>query len=116
MLPDAEQTMEVTVAEVAGWIDLPPSERPRLIGCREREGLDICRIDGAEWLPLGEFPTSLERFQGNVGRGVVVYCHHGMRSMHAAAFLRAQGVEQVFSMAGGIDAWARLVDASMDRY
>ena len=47
---------------------------------------------------------------------VVLFCHHGMRSLDAAAWLRSQGVEGARSMAGGIDRWAIEVDARVPRY
>lgn len=115
-LPDPQQTMEVAVEDVAAWLQLPPGEQPRLIDCREQEEYDYCRIERAEWIPLGVLPDSLEKFDSGVERGVVIYCHHGMRSMHAAAILRNHGVEKVFSMAGGIDAWAQRIDTSVPRY
>jgi len=115
-LPDPQSSMELSVHDVAKWIHLPAGERPRLIDCRERSEVDFCRIEGSEWLPLREFPQSMERFDSNVERGVVVYCHHGMRSMHAVVFLRARGIEQSFSMAGGIEQWSREVDEAVERY
>ena len=47
---------------------------------------------------------------------VVFYCHHGMRSLDAAAWLRGQGVEGAKSMAGGIERWSREVDPQVPRY
>jgi len=49
-------------------------------------------------------------------RPVIVYCHHGMRSLHATKFLRAKGIEKAQSMAGGIDAWSLKIDSSTPRY
>lgn len=115
-LPDAGVTMEVTPESVAAWVGLPRNERPRLIDCREAEELAICQIQGNDWIPLGSFPTAGEKLTAGGERGVVVYCHHGMRSLRAASFLRAQGVENAFSMSGGIEEWAALVDPSMARY
>jgi len=116
LLPDPETTMEVSPAEVAGWLALPAAERPRLIDCREDEELAICQIAGNEWVPLGRFPEKVAALTADAGRGVVVYCHHGMRSLRAAGFLRAHGVGHAFSMAGGIDAWSRLIDPEVPRY
>ena len=115
-LPDPEITLDVTLAAVAEWIALPADQRPRLIDCREQDELAICRIEGHEWFPLGTFPTSLEKLTADTGRGVVVYCHHGMRSQRAAAFLRAHGVGNAFSMSGGIDAWSAYIDPAVPRY
>lgn len=115
-LPDPEYTLDVTLASVAEWVKLPAEKRPRLIDCREEDELAICRIEGYEWIPLGAFPTSLEKLTADTERGVVVYCHHGMRSQRAAAFLRAHGVENAFSMSGGIDAWSAYIDPAVPQY
>ncbi len=41
---------------------------------------------------------------------------HGVRSAQVVAWLRQQGWTQAVSMAGGIDAWAREVDARVGSY
>jgi len=115
-LPDAEATLEISTREVAAWAHLPASQRPRLIDCREADELDICRINGHEWFPLGTFPQALDQLTAGNERGVVVYCHHGMRSQRAAAFLRAHGVANAFSMRGGIDEWSAIIDPAVPRY
>jgi rhodanese-related sulfurtransferase len=115
-LPDAETTLEISPRAVAEWCRLPADQRPRLIDCREDEELSICRIDGSEWFPLGSFPQVIGKLTADSGRGVVVFCHHGMRSQRAAAFLRAHGVSNAFSMSGGIDMWSEIIDPSVPRY
>lgn len=115
-LPDAATTLEISPRAVAEWIHLPAENRPRLIDCREADELIICRIEGHEWFPLGSFPTSMEKLAADTKRGLVVYCHHGMRSQRAAAFLRAHGVENAFSMSGGIDMWSEIIDPTVPRY
>jgi rhodanese-related sulfurtransferase len=47
---------------------------------------------------------------------VVVYCHHGIRSLRGAAILEQAGVRPASDTAGGIDAWSRLIDPSVPRY
>jgi rhodanese-related sulfurtransferase len=47
---------------------------------------------------------------------IVVYCHHGVRSLSGAAILQQAGFEKVASMRGGIEAWSLLVDPSVPRY
>ena len=49
-------------------------------------------------------------------RPLVVACHHGIRSYQVVHWLAAQGWEQVFSLRGGIEAYAMEVDASVGRY
>jgi rhodanese-related sulfurtransferase len=116
MLPDPEETSEVSPAEVAKWVALPQELRPRLIDCREQEELEICQIPGNEWVPLDSFPQSLARLIHGNERGLVIYCHHGMRSLRAATFLRAHGVKNVFSMRGGIELWSTSINPEVPRY
>lgn len=47
---------------------------------------------------------------------IVVYCHHGMRSMQVALFLQEVGFEQLYNLDGGIDAWSRQIDPSIPTY
>jgi rhodanese-related sulfurtransferase len=114
--PDAATTLEISPTEVAAWIHLPHDQRPMLIDCREADELAICQIHGNEWIPLGDFPSTGPEWCGDATRGVVVYCHHGMRSLRAAMILRSRGIENAFSMAGGIDAWSRSIDPAVPRY
>ena len=46
----------------------------------------------------------------------VVYCHHGVRSMVAARWLAARGVQGLVNLAGGIDAWSEEIDPAVPRY
>ncbi|MEX1116425.1 MAG: rhodanese-like domain-containing protein [Akkermansiaceae bacterium] len=46
----------------------------------------------------------------------MVYCHHGMCSLRAATFLRSIGVENAFSMGGGIERWSQVIDPEVPRY
>ena len=47
---------------------------------------------------------------------ILILCHHGVRSAQATQWLRAQGWTNAFSVRGGIDEYARLVDASVGKY
>jgi rhodanese-related sulfurtransferase len=47
---------------------------------------------------------------------VVVYCHHGIRSLSGAALLESCGLTKVVSLAGGIDAWSLEIDPQVPRY
>jgi rhodanese-related sulfurtransferase len=116
MLPDPAYAWEISPEKVATWVDLPPDLRPRLIDCREQDELAICQISGHEWFPLPIFSTVREKLLARNERGVVVYCHHGVRSLRAVHFLRSIGVENAFSMSGGIEAWATQVAPNMAHY
>jgi rhodanese-related sulfurtransferase len=47
---------------------------------------------------------------------IVTMCHHGIRSLDAAAFLKAHGFTDVRSMRGGIAAWSAVVDNTVPQY
>jgi monothiol glutaredoxin len=47
---------------------------------------------------------------------LVFHCHHGARSQAAAEHFAALGFRNVFSVAGGIDAWSQEIDPSVPRY
>jgi rhodanese-related sulfurtransferase len=50
------------------------------------------------------------------GRPLVIYCHHGVRSMTAARWLDSQGILGLTNLDGGIDLWTDRVDPSTPRY
>lgn len=47
---------------------------------------------------------------------VLLYCHHGIRSLDAAHFLADRGFRKIFSLRGGIDAWSTHIDPTIPRY
>jgi rhodanese-related sulfurtransferase len=87
-----------------------------LVDCRTREEWAAARIEGSRHIPLDEFQSRLSELEalGDEAR-VAVHCHHGVRSLKAAIFLRQQGVDAV-SVAGGIDLWSQDVDPTVPRY
>jgi rhodanese-related sulfurtransferase len=90
-------------------------EKLLLIDVREPLEYDICRLPGATLIPLGSIPANLNSLLDTEDE-VILYCHHGMRSLDAAVWLRQQGVEKAKSMAGGIERWSTEIDASVPRY
>jgi rhodanese-related sulfurtransferase len=85
-----------------------------LLDVREPWETALCLIDGSLTVPLSTVPGAVDRLP--VDRPVVVTCHHGMRSLQAVNWLRRNGRPQAVNLAGGIDAWARLIDPAMSRY
>ena len=67
-------------------------------------------------LPLDQLADRLDEVQPPPGALVVAYCHHGIRSLNAAAFLESKGLPGVASLAGGIDAWSLQIDPNVPRY
>jgi rhodanese-related sulfurtransferase len=85
-----------------------------LVDVREPWEYDLCKITGATLIPLGMLPSNLNVLLD--ANEVICYCHHGMRSLDAAVWLRQQGVESARSMAGGIERWSVDVDPQVPRY
>ena len=113
--------MSTPLALEINWDDLNQAlgsdVKPRLVDCREPDEFAICKIEGAELIPLSKFVEEATRRLGNDrDQWIVVYCHHGVRSMRATAWLRQQGYSQTQSLRGGIDMWAECVDSDMARY
>ena len=104
--------LEITPRDVKQRLDR--GHQFLLVDVRETWEHDLCRIDGAKLVPLGALPASLALFEQ--ADDVVVYCHHGRRSLDAVAWLRAQGVDGARSMAGGIERWSTEIDPAVSRY
>ena len=85
-----------------------------LVDVRQPEEHAFCALPGSVLIPLGELMSRVEEVQPE-GAAVVVYCHHGVRSLSGAAILRRAGIEAA-SLAGGIDRWSQTVDPSVPRY
>jgi rhodanese-related sulfurtransferase len=105
--------LEITPTEVKRRVDA--AEELTLIDVREPEEHQICRIAGATLIPMREIPQQFERLE-EYALPLVVFCHHGVRSLTVVAWLREQGLAECQSMAGGIDAWTREVDPAVPRY
>lgn len=88
-----------------------------LIDVREPEEFAITRIEGATLIPMRDIPASLQQLEAKADDArLIVFCHHGIRSLNVAHWLRERGVAACQSMAGGIDAWSVRVDPSVPRY
>ena len=104
--------LEITPTAVKARLDR--GEKLVLVDVREPWEYEVCRIQGAKLVPLGTLASSLKTLP-DVDE-VICYCHHGMRSLDAAAWLRFQGIEKAKSMAGGIERWSLEVDSKIPRY
>lgn len=102
---------QVSVLEAARL--LASADAPQLVDCRERWEHELVALPGSILLPLGELAEGLDQL--DPARPVLVYCHHGVRSLGALALLEAAGFAGA-SVAGGIEAWALQVDPKLRRY
>ncbi len=85
-----------------------------LVDVREVHEYQICKIDKAQLIPLGDLPKRLNELDKNAD--IVMHCKMGGRSAKACDLLRASGFTRVRNMTGGILAWADKVDPSVPKY
>src|SRR5258708_28803027 len=105
---------EIAPQEVKRRLDA--GEPVQLIDCREPHEYQLARIEGAELIPMRTIPGEVAALAARTAQGpLIVYCHHGVRSMNVVQWLREHGVEACQSMAGGIDAWSLSIDPGVPR-
>ncbi len=86
----------------------------RLLDVRSAEEREICVIDGATNIPVGDLEGRLGEL--DPAQRIVVHCHKGPRSTRATKLLRDHGFVAAFNLEGGIDAWSALIDPDVPRY
>jgi rhodanese-related sulfurtransferase len=107
--------LELSPREVE--LRLSRGDRLVLIDVREPEEFAVTRIDGAELVPMRSVPAEIERLKRLTDdAGLVILCHHGVRSLQITSWLRQQGLDNCSSLAGGIDRWSREVHPTVPRY
>lgn len=94
---------------------LDAGEELNVIDCREPWEHTLVKLADSTNIPMNDTPARIEEYRALEGR-TVVYCHHGVRSLNVVGWLRQQGVENVTSLRGGIDAWSQTVDPELARY
>lgn len=91
-------------------------DRPMtLVDIREPVERETVSLDDDEWIPMANIGDQLDTLR-EASKPVVVYCHHGMRSLRVAKMLSNEGMDEVYSLAGGIDYWARKIDGDLPTY
>jgi len=105
---------QITPVELVRWRDDPTREAPLLVDVREPWEFAHCRIEGSQSLPLSQLAQRHSELPSD--RPLVMVCHHGRRSQHAAMLLAGAGYSRVHNLQGGVEAWAVDVDPAMPRY
>jgi rhodanese-related sulfurtransferase len=107
--------LELTPQEVKS---LQQSGEPlSLIDVREPAEWALAKIESATLIPMGSVPSNFQQIESKADEGrLIVYCHHGMRSLQVVSWLRERGIASSYSMAGGIDRWSREIDSSVPLY
>ena len=85
-----------------------------LLDVRTDEETAVCTLPDSVHIPMNLIPLRSNELPD--GLPIVVYCHHGIRSLHSAMYLADAGFETLYNLQGGIDAWAVQIDENMARY
>ena len=87
-----------------------------LIDVREPIEWEIATIEGAEFIPKGEFldGSALEKLPND--KQIVLHCKVGGRSAEVLAVLHGAGFSDAIHVGGGINAWSLQVDPDTPYY
>ena len=103
---------EITPQELKQRLD--ENQAVFLLDVREQSEYDFVHLEGARLVPLNTLPQHLDSIPSD--KEIVVYCHHGQRSLYATAYLQQNGYDDVKNLTGGIDRWAAEIDPTLKRY
>ncbi|PKO54720.1 MAG: sulfurtransferase [Betaproteobacteria bacterium HGW-Betaproteobacteria-2] len=81
------------------------SSQVKLVDVRNDDEVARGIIPGATHIPLALLPLQYESLNGD--DALVFYCHSGMRSAQAAAFISSKGRSNVYNLRGGVLAWGK---------
>ena len=109
-----EEDAKILVAppELAEWLKADKSVR--LVDVRSREEFEAVHIEGSVMLSQDTMRQIMG--DGSNTRPLVIIDHQGNQGLDAAAYFMGHGLQNVRCLRGGIDAWAREVDAKLRRY
>jgi adenylyltransferase/sulfurtransferase len=105
---------QITVREL--FRKIKAGEPIYLVDVRTPAERELAALPDSVLLPLDDLSQRADDLSPPPGALVVTYCHHGIRSLTAAAILEQLGHRGVASLQGGIDAWSLHIDESVPRY
>lgn len=109
------ENYEIDPADAAR--QLSEKSEAMLLDVREPEEFGLAHLEHSVLMPMQTIPAQLGRLEQMADEHtLLVLCHHGVRSLQVVAWLRAQGIENCYSVAGGIDRWSRELDPAIPRY
>jgi rhodanese-related sulfurtransferase len=108
---EMEKDLEITPRETA---ELLKGGKIKLVDVRTPEEFAIASVPGSVLVDQSLAQEMMQTWPKDTA--IVTMCHHGMRSLDAAAYLRGHGFTNAKSMSGGIDAWSLQIDSSITRY
>lgn len=90
------------------------AERFHLIDVREDWEIEIASLPNSQILTQRLAYEILNQWDKN--EKIIFYCHHGLRSLEAAAYFIGHGIKNAKSLSGGIDRYSAEIDPSIPRY
>jgi rhodanese-related sulfurtransferase len=106
---------EISTQELKQLLASDGSKSHVVLDVREPWEYEAAHIEGSTHISMGDIPA--RAFQElDPEAHIVTLCHHGVRSMNVAVWLRNQGFENAQSLRGGIDAWSAEIDPTVPRY
>jgi len=96
------------------WLD--QGKPVYLLDVRQPVEHEFAALKNSVLIPLPDLESSLDEIKPPKDAAVVVYCHHGVRSLSGAAILENAGFPPTYSLSGGLDAWSLKIDPSIPRY
>lgn len=103
---------EATPREIKQRLDA--GEDLLLVDVREPDEILIAAIEGAAEYPMSQARDWIDSLPRD--RELIIFCHHGGRSMQVAMALAQRGHANLTNMTGGIDEWSETVDPTLPRY
>lgn len=92
--------------EVSELLDMQQHDDIVLLDVRNDDEVARGRIPHAQHVALAALPIELNTFLQEK-RPIVIYCHSGIRSAQAAAYLTSKGCSTIYNLRGGVLAWGR---------
>jgi sulfur-carrier protein adenylyltransferase/sulfurtransferase len=89
---------------------------PHLLDVREPDEHALVALPNSVLIPLGQLTQRISELESWRDEEIVVYCHHGIRSLNAVAQLRYLGFTRARNLTGGIDRWTSEIDPGLPRY
>lgn len=103
--------MEIAQSKIADWIK--QKKEFHFVDVRRDDERAIASLGGIH-IPLDDLEKRYEELPRDK-KPLIIYCHHGVRSLYATQFLKYHGYDAL-SLAGGIDLWSQDIDPSIPRY
>ena len=106
---------EITAREAKRLLDAG-GDAIVIIDVRTVPEWEHAHVPGSILIPLDEIERRADEVAPAPGQMVACLCHHGVRSLRVAQWLRERGFAGARSLRGGIEAWSVEVDPSVPRY